>query len=307
MSLYRTADQIKTMQIRGAGTIARAAAEALSEHAKSLDAPDIAAWKSEMQTAARVLLDTRPTAVSLPNAIHVVMQSMENAKTIPEARGAVKIAASSFISSSRNAVAEIGKIGARYIRDGFVVLTHCNSQAALACLLTAKEDGRDFRVIATEVRPWWQGHKTIQTLHDAGIPTDLIVDSAVRFFIKEVDLVIVGADAIAVNGTVTNKIGTGQIALVAHESRVRFIVAAESYKFAPETIHGKETLVEERDPGEVLSPGIRARLPSVRVRNPVFDQTPPGYIDLILTEFGAISPHMAYAIMRDHPGWQIQG
>ncbi len=303
MSLFETADQIRTMQIRGAGTIARAAAAALSEYAQSLSASDITDWKKEMQHAADTLVETRPTAVSLPNAVNIVMQSMQDTTTISEAKSAIMAAASSFITSSENAITRIGSLGSHYIRDGDVVLTHCNSQAALACLLTAKNEGRDFKVIATEVRPWWQGHKTIQTLNDAGIRTDFIVDSAVRYCMKEVNLVIVGADAIAVNGAVANKIGTSQIALAAHEARVRFLVAAECYKFAPKTILGDETEIEERNPDEVLAPQIRASLPFVKVRNPVFDITPPGYIDLILTEIGAISPQMAYIIMRDYLGW----
>ena len=305
MSLFDTADQIRSMQIRGAGAIARAAVQALSLHAQTLTAPDYSTWKKEMQNAADLLISTRPTAVSLPNAVNIVMRSIKDTETMNEAKKAIMEASSSFISASENAVTQIGILEAHYIRDGDVVMTHCNSQAALACLLTAKKEGKVFSAVATEVRPWWQGHKTIKTLNDAGIKTDLIVDSAVRYVMKEVDLVIVGADAIAVNGTVVNKIGTSQIALASREVHVRFLVAAECYKFSPGTIRGEETKIEERNPDEVLAPEIRASLPYVRVRNPVFDLTPPDYIDLILTEIGAVSPQVAYYIMRDHLGWDI--
>jgi len=122
---------------------------------------------------------------------------------------------------------------------------------------------------------------------------------------NEVDLVIVGADAISVNGAVVNKIGTSQIALAAHESRTRVMVAAETYKFAPRTILGEYIQIEERDPSEVLPAGLAEKFRNVKVRNPAFDVTPAKYVDLIVTEAGAIPPQMAYIIIRDILGWDI--
>ncbi len=127
-------------------------------------------------------------------------------------------------------------------------------------------------------------------MNDAGIRTNYIVDSAVRYFINDVDLVFVGADAIAVNGAVVNKIGTAQIAHAANEARTNVIVAAETYKFAPRTILGGELIeIEERDPAEVLPREVAEKLPFVRVRNPAFDVTPAEYVDLIVTEQGGRS------------------
>jgi ribose 1,5-bisphosphate isomerase len=123
---------------------------------------------------------------------------------------------------------------------------------------------------------------------------------------REIDMVIVGADAVTVNGAVVNKIGTSQIALAAHERRANMVVAAETYKFAPRTILGELIPIEEREPEEVLPREMAEKLPCVRVRNPVFDVTPPEYIDLIITEAGAIPPQMAYIIIRDLLGWGIQ-
>ena len=157
-----------------------------------------------------------------------------------------------------------------------------------------------------EVRPRGQGLVTIRTLNDAGIRTNYIVDSAVRYFINDVDLVIVGADAISVNGAVVNKIGTAQIAHAAHEARTNVIVAAETYKFAPRTILGELIEIEERDPAEVLSREEAEKLPFVRVRNPAFDVTPAEYVDLIVTEQGAIPPGLAFTVIRDYLGWKIE-
>ena len=306
MTLSVTAEKIKKMEIRGAGRIARAAVSALQDHADHVHADDLPGFRSAVQLAAGVLLATRPTAVSLPNAIHMVMNSLSiDSGSVAEARTLFSAACTRFITASENAVDRIGAIGARHIRDGDVVLTHCNSETALACLLQAHRNGTRFEAFATEVRPRNQGHLTIRALHDAGIPTSFIVDSAARYFMKEIDLVVVGADAITVNGAVVNKIGTSQIALAAHESRTSVMVAAETYKFAPRTILGEFIEIEEREGSEVLPGEIAAALPGIRVRNPAFDVTPAGYIDLIVTEEGAIPPQMAYLIIRDFLGWEI--
>ncbi len=306
MSIAETADKIKTMEIRGAGRIARAAAEALRDHALSLHPKDLPAFRTEMEKAAEVLASTRPTAVSLPNAVHMVMAGLDGARTLHDARSGLVSRADGFIDSSLHAVENIARFGARHIRDGDVILTHCNSEVALGCIIEAHREGRDIEVIATEVRPRNQGHITIRTLNDAGIKTSFIVDSAVRSFISEVDLVIVGADAVAVNGAVVNKIGTSQVAHTAKEARVNVIVTAETYKFAPRTVIGELIRIEERPPEEVLPASIIGALPNVTVRNPAFDVTPAEYIDLIVTEAGAIPPQMAYVVIREYLGWGIE-
>jgi ribose 1,5-bisphosphate isomerase len=306
MLLSETAESIKNMEIRGAGRIARAAVEALADYARSLDVSDPAVFRQEMNKAAGILIETRPTAVSLPNAVRSVIRALDEFESVEAAKKAVLSRATEFVQRSEHAVERIAEIGARHISDGDILLTHCNSEAALGCILEAHRQGKEIEVYATEVRPRGQGLITIRTLNEAGIPTNYIVDSAVRHFINEVDMVFVGADAIAVNGAVVNKIGTAQIALAAHEARTNFIVAAETYKFAPRTILGELIEIEERDPAEVLPREVAEELPYVRVRNPAFDVTPADYIDLIVTEQGAIPPELAFTVIRDYLGWTIE-
>jgi ribose 1,5-bisphosphate isomerase len=306
MFVTETAEKIKSMEIRGAGRIAREAAEALRKYAAEIPESDVSSFRQEMEGAAQTLIATRPTAVSLPNAVHLVMSGLERAGTFEEARKGVINRAEQFIHSSQHAVENIALFGARHIQDGDTILTHCNSEAALGCILEAHRSGKEIEVFATEVRPRNQGYITIRTLNDAGIKTNFIVDSAVRSFISDVDLVIVGADAVTVNGAVINKIGTSQVAHTAHEARVNVLVAAETYKFAPRTIFGELIQIEERDGDEVLADAIASTLPHVTVRNPAFDVTPAEYIDLIVTEAGAIPPQMAYIIIREHLGWGIE-
>ncbi len=134
-----------------------------------------------------------------------------------------------------------------------------------------------------------------------GIDVTLIVDSAVRYFINDVDCVVVGADTITANGALINKIGTSQIALAAKEARVPFMVAAETYKFSPKTLFGELVVIEERDASEV-APEELLKL-GVKVRNPAFDVTPRDYIDVIITEIGAIPPEMAYIVITERLGY----
>ncbi|NLV25852.1 MAG: ribose 1,5-bisphosphate isomerase [Methanomicrobiales archaeon] len=303
MIVEETAQKIRTMEIRGAGRIARAAAQALLEYSRNLHDRDLAGYCREIQRAADLLVSTRPTAVSLPNAINLVIKPLMNESVVEVAWKNLEERASGFIKRSEDAVSIIGALGARNIRDGDIILTHCNSEAALACILNAHQQGMNIEVYATEVRPRNQGHITIKTLSDAGIKTNFIVDSAARHFMKEVDLCITGADAITVNGSVINKIGTSQIALAAHESRVSFIVAAETYKFAPRTILGERILIEERTPDEILPPEMRSELRNVTVRNPTFDVTPADYVDLIITEAGVYPPEMAYTVIKEQLNW----
>jgi ribose 1,5-bisphosphate isomerase len=154
-----------------------------------------------------------------------------------------------FSAQSLEAVETIGRIGAKRIRDGDTVMTHCNSSAALSVIKTAHSQGKDVKVFATESRPWRQGLLTVRDLHQAGVDTTLIIDSAVRTVMKRVDAVFVGADTITSHGALINKIGTSQLALAAKEARVQFYVCSETYKFSPMTIFGDMVTIEEREIG----------------------------------------------------------
>lgn len=302
--LEATAGKIRSMEIRGAGRIARAVAAELRDYAKRLTTKDIDDFNEKMNFAAELLVGTRPTAVSLPNAVRAVMRY--KGATVDEAKIEIKRLADEFITNSENAVRKIGEIGAKRVRDGDTIMTHCNSSAAISIMAAAHEQGKDIKVIATESRPRMQGLLTIKQLDALGIPTSMIVDSAVRYFMKEADLVVMGADAVTVNGSVINKIGTSQLALAAHEARKNVIIAAETYKFSPRTLLGELVEIEERDSGEVLSREKLAELPNVSVKNPAFDVTPREYIDLICTEVGAIPPEMAYVIIKEFLGWGVE-
>jgi ribose 1,5-bisphosphate isomerase len=298
---------IASMRIRGAGRIAVAAAEALAIAAQTSNAATYEELKEDVRQAAAYLVAARPTAVSLPNAVRFVLVNgtKGGAGTVETYREAVQDASRVFVTSATEALSRIGAFGARRIKDGDKVMTVCNSNAAIEVMRQAYRDGREFEVFAMETRPWFQGRLTARALAAEGIPVNLIVDSAARFFMKDMDHLITGADAITANGAVVNKIGTATASLAAHEARVRVMVAAETYKFHPDTMAGELVEIEERDEEEVLPAPDAQALSGVRVRNPVFDITPPEYVDIIVTERGIIPPQASFFLLTELFGWRI--
>lgn len=303
MDVDETVEAIRTMEVRGAGRIARAGASALADYAAGFDGDDLEVFMLGLMDAKDRILGSRPTAVSLWNGVHATLRGVPDCGTVEAAKGLVASNASRFNQGSLEAVMSIGEIGAKRIQDGDVVLTHCNSSAALSVIKTAHRQGKRFRVFATESRPWRQGLITVNELAKEGIDVTLIIDSAVRSVMKVVSKVFVGADTVTSHGTLINKIGTSQLALAANEARVQFYVCAETYKFSPMTLFGDMVTIEERDHDEVAKRDVLE--PSVKIFNPVFDSTPAKYIDGVITEIGLISPSSVYHVMTKQLGDDI--
>ena len=303
MDVDSTVEAIRSMEIRGAGRIARAGASALGDFAENYKGSDLAVFKKDLAEAKGKILASRPTAVSLWNGVHATLKGADCAQSVTDAVRIITSNAKAFNESSLNAVKVIGEIGAKRIQDGDVILTHCNSSAALSVIKTAFRQGKKFKVYATESRPWRQGILTVNELAKEGIDVTLIIDSAVRSVMKYVTKVFVGADTITSHGTLVNKVGTSQVALIANEARVQVYVCSETYKFSPMTLFGDLVTIEERDHAEVIG---NAKLePGVKVFNPVFDSTPSKYIDAIITEVGMISPGSVYHVMTSQLGDDI--
>ncbi len=288
------AQGIESMEIRGAALIARAAAVGIRKYSEVYVGDDVDEFKNWLMEGKERLKSTRPTAVSLNNALNYVCKT--EGDDVDEVRSNIKTRAERFVRRSHEAAVNIAEYGGKRINEGDTILTHCNSSLAIGAIVYAWEQGKKINVIATESRPKLQGLITVRELAEMDIPVTLIVDSAVRYFMQKVDQVYVGADTVASNGAVINKIGTSQIALCADEARVPLTVCAESYKFSKDTVFGEKVEIEERDPSEIVD---TTEFPGVKVRNPVFDATPPDYIDAIITEEGVISPSSAYRIIKD--------
>ncbi len=194
---------------------------------------------------------------------------------------------------------EAARVAANRIVDGDVLITISNSLCVRRVIKLLVDQGRRFEVYVMESRPGMEGLDTASYLNDLGVKTYLIVDSAARFFMKNIKKAIIGAEAIAVNGAIVGKVGTSLLSLIANEARVRVFVVAPLYKFSLETIHGELVKLPEGDWRLLMSPDVRKSLPDeYRARAPLYDVAPANYIDGIATEYGLFAPQAIPVIIK---------
>jgi ribose 1,5-bisphosphate isomerase len=299
-TVYDAAERIKQLKVQGARNVAIAAINAIEEGTKESDAKHKDEFMKELSDAKTVLFASRETEPLMRNAIRHVIHAVENSDetSVTELMELVSQVSGSFLESLERSKEKIASVGSKRISDGSKVLTHCHSSTVTNMLRRAKQDGKSFKVVCTESRPVFQGRITAKEMLDAGIETTLIVDSAVRYFMNEVDLVVVGADAITSEGNVINKIGTSMVALAAKEARTPFYVVSELLKFDPATVHGDYETIEERSPTEVWNDAPSG----LTIRNPAFDVTRREFIHGIICEEGVISPDsISELVNRKHP------
>ncbi|MDL0143380.1 ribose 1,5-bisphosphate isomerase, partial [Halobacterium salinarum] len=234
----------------------------------------------------------------LDDALRYVLGNTDG-ETVAALRASVTDAADAFRQQLDRAQDDLGAIGANRLRDGDTVMTHCHSTDALACVKAALDDGKHIEAVVKETRPRKQGHITADQLREWGVPVTLIVDNAGRRYLDAVDHVLVGADSIAADGSVINKIGTSMLAVVARERGVPVMVAAQTLKLHPDTLTGNTVEIEMRDETEVLAAADRHQLGAPDVENPAFDVTPPRYVDAIVTERGQFPPESIVTLMRE--------
>src|SRR5207244_3134153 len=299
---YReVAKAIHEMVIRGAPAIGVAAAMGAALGVLHSPAKSVDALRAEFEEICDTLAKTRPTAVDLFWAIERMKQrfaelTAETSELAKIKQGMVK-EAKQVHEEKRSTDEAIGKFGAELMPREGQVMTQCNAGAlatggigtALGVIRVAFEQGRKLRVLVPETRPYLQGARlTAWELAEAGIPLTLITDNMAGHFLKTggVGAVVVGADRIAANGDTANKIGTYQIAVLAHENRVPFYVAAPTSTLDLSIPSGEHIPIEERPPEEVTHfQGVRIA-PDVVAANPAFDVTPARFVTAIITERG---------------------
>lgn len=300
MSVEETASKIEDMTIRGAGRIARAAASALGEFASTYKGIELKAFQSDLRKAADRLLATRPTAISLTNAVKLTLRGYDKQLDFNSARKIIIENAEKFVKSSDSAVEKIGLLAVGLLKKPSVVITICNSSAAISAITHCHRAGLVKKVYACETRPKKQGMITVRELACAGVPVTMIVDSAMRYVMPEVDVAFVGSDTIEGDGSVLNKIGTSLLATVAYDFGVPFYACAETYKFMPESKMSQRVEIEQREKEEIIG---GEKLPAgINVFNPVFDRTPPKLITRIITEAGIVKPGDSKKIIKTHLG-----
>lgn len=289
-------DAITTLAVRGAPAIGIAGAMGLSL-AVTRDERTLAEAQDAVTRAARRIAATRPTAVNLGWALDRIVSVARTHKG-PPSDFAIRLReeATRILEEDRAMCRRIGELGATLLADGARVLTHCNAGAlatggmgtALAAIYIAAEQGKRVEVFADETRPLLQGSRlTAWELKRAGIPVTVIVDGAAAALMRTgaVDLCIVGADRIAANGDVANKIGTYGLAIAAHYHGIPFYVAAPASTFDGGTATGADIAIEERSGNEVRCAfGTMTAPPDVPARNPAFDVTPAALVSAIVSD-----------------------
>ncbi len=297
-------DAIATLAVRGAPAIGVAGAMGLVASLVPHIAAPGAPLASVIEAYAARIRATRPTAVNLPWAIDRMLRV---ARSAVDADGGVLLhllrgEATAILEEDQAMCRRIGEHGLALVPDGARVLTHCNAGAlatagigtALAPVYLAALDGRRVEVYAGETRPLLQGSRlTAWELRRAGIPVTVLADDAAASLMRAaaIDLCIVGADRVAANGDVANKIGTYALAIAARYHDVPFYVAAPASTFDPHTRSGDEIVVEERAPEEIRSGFGRPTAPAdVAIRNPAFDVTPGSLITAFITDRGVFRP-----------------
>ena len=300
-SVLDTAERIKRLEIQGARNVAIAAIKAVEEGARQSKAGEKEEFLKELSEAKEVLFASRETEPLMRNAIRHVIHALESSdkETMKELVTIVSEVSSGFLDGLERSKEKIAAVGSKRISHHSRVLTHCHSSTVTNMLMKAKLEGKSFEVVCTESRPVFQGRITAKEMLDAGIKTTLIVDSAVRYFMNEVDLVVVGADAITSEGNVINKIGTSIVALAAKEARTPFYVVSELLKFDPVTIHGDYERIEERSAKEVWADPLSGLI----IRNPAFDVTRREFIHGIICEEGIVSPDSISELMSRKYPW----
>ncbi|NGZ95430.1 MAG: S-methyl-5-thioribose-1-phosphate isomerase [Nitrospira sp. WS110] len=303
---YQTvADAIRTLKVRGAPAIGVTAAMGVALGAQTISAMDYPTFSQAVLKICHELAATRPTAVNLFWAIERMKEKLESLRAEP-----VSTIKQALISESQVIFEEdialcktMGRHGAELIRDGETVLTHCNAGSlatagygtALGVIRTAWKQGKKINVIADETRPILQGARlTAWELMQDQIPVTLITDNMVGSLMRQgkIHLCVVGADRIAANGDVANKIGTYSVAVLAKAHNIPFYVAAPYSTIDLKTKSGDEIPIEQRNPSEVTTiHGSHPIAPKdVAVYNPAFDVTPAELITGIITERGVFKP-----------------
>jgi methylthioribose-1-phosphate isomerase len=310
---YRdVAEAIRSMVIRGAPAIGVAAAMGVALGVKSADVSTPEALDRHLQKVCEVMGSTRPTAVNLFWAIERMKRSYERARSggVDAVRSALIAEALAMHAEDVEANRRMGRFGQELIPDGARVLTHCNAGAlatagygtALGVIRAAVEAGKTVQVWADETRPFLQGARlTAWELSQDGIPVTVITDNMAGHFMHlgRVDCVIVGADRIAANGDVANKIGTYSVAVLAKENNVPFFVAAPVSTLDLSIPDGSRIPIEERDPEEVRRiRDVPITSPGARVENPAFDVTPSRYVSAIITDHGVARAPYSESLRR---------
>ncbi|HEU5451964.1 MAG TPA: S-methyl-5-thioribose-1-phosphate isomerase [Terriglobales bacterium] len=306
------AEAIRNMTVRGAPALGVTAAMGVALGARDIEADHVSEFRRDFEEVCEAIGETRPTAVNLFWGIRRMREKFESLADEPVARIKQELIAEAQRMYLEDIAANeaMGQHGATLMPSSGGVLTHCNAGALATCgygtalgvIRAAVDQGKKIHVFADETRPFLQGSRlTAWELMKDGIPTTVISDNMAGAMMRQgkIKAVVVGADRIAANGDVANKIGTYTVAVLAHEHGIPFYVAAPFSTVDMETPTGEQIPIEQRSPREVTHIGDRQLAPSgVQVENPAFDVTPNKYVTGIITERGVAKAPYSDSLRR---------
>ena len=305
----QVADAIRTLVVRGAPAIGVSGAFGLALAALQSTATEKEELMEYLQSAKKILFETRPTAINLAWGLEKIMQVAKQAPTVDAIRNNVVDEAKKMAEEDIQINMSMGKNGSELFSDNDTIMTHCNAGAlatvgygtALGVIRATRDSGKNIKVIATETRPVQQGSRltAFELKHD-GIDVSLIPDTAVGYTMANdlVNKIVVGADRILRTGHVYNKIGTYQVATMAKQHDIPFYVAAPLSTFDMES-NPEDVIIEQRKASEVTGIGDKKTAPDgINVINPAFDMTPPELIAGIITEKGVAKSPFVESIKK---------
>ncbi len=307
----QVAEAISTLKVRGAPAIGVTAAFGMALALYRLlhergEALTLGEAQEHLRTVGELFRSTRPTAVNLPWAIERILrranQAISKQSSLPDLAQSLRDEAQAIADEDFEACLNMGRYGAELITDGDTLLTHCNAGSlatvgwgtALAPMYVAHRAGKHLHVFVDETRPVLQGARlTAWELQQEGIPLTLITDNMAGYFMRQgaIKAVFVGADRIAANGDVANKIGTYSVAVLARAHSIPFYVVAPRSTIDVKLSSGEQIPIEQRNPEEVTKVrGVVIAPAGICVANPAFDVTPNSYVTAIITEAGIARP-----------------
>ena len=295
-----TLAKIRNLEIQGASSIAKEAAKAFVLKVSESRYKDKKSMIKGMAAIKKKIFATRSTEPFMRNLINYIIDSskdMDFKYVVPSLNTNLNKTLKLITKSERDII----EIGAKKIKKGYVVYTHCHSSTVVNILKKAKDNGVNFEVHNTETRPLYQGRKTSKELADYGIPVRHYVDSAARLALKKADIMLIGADAITAEGKIINKIGSELISEAANKLNVPVYVCTHSWKFDPKTIFGFEEIIEKRLAKEVWPDKPK----NVAIDNFAFEQVNPSLVTGIISEIGIYSPQNFRQGIKNHYSWMF--
>jgi len=293
-SVEEILEDVRAMRPKGGSAFGGRAALAFKLVASDASIGTVDHLFSRLDEVAAALLAEKPTMATIHNARALIVEKSRqqvNRAELAGLKAAVIQRADRFMQQSGQALQQLGQVGANLIEAGQTIMMHSFSRSLMSVFEQAQRAGKSFAVICTESRPTHESRWAIEQLTGQGIPVTFGLDAAMAVLISEADWCLAGADSVGIDGSVANKIGTYQLALLAHHFGKPFYVATEVIKLQRQTQAGHPIHLEQRPARELLEVETVTQTPQrVTVRHPFFDLTPPAYIRALITEQGLLSP-----------------